>query len=196
MPGLSDKRRVLVIGCGGAGKSTFSRALARITGLPLIHLDRYYWSPGWRPMPEDAWNRRVAELIAPEAWIMDGNYANSLPARLARCDAVVFFDIGRRTCLWTALRRVVVHRFVPRPDLPEGCPESVDREFLRWIWNFPEQSRPRLVEALKTVRPEVLVAHITRRRQTRGVLDSARPRDGAGRSAPGDIRRPPPRGAL
>src|SRR5262245_29748967 len=163
MADLRHRRRVLVIGCGGAGKSTFSRELARLTGLPLIHLDRHYWHPGWIPTPEDAWNRRVAELIAPEAWILDGNYANSLDVRLARCDAVVFFDIDRATCLWTALRRVVVHRFVPRTDLPEGCPETVDREFLRWIWRFPARSRPRIVEALARVGHDVAVVHITRR---------------------------------
>ena len=179
MADLRGRRRVLVIGCGGAGKSTFSRALARLTGLPLIHLDRYYWSPGWVPMPEDAWNRRVAELIARDAWIMDGNYANSFAVRVARCDAIVFFDISRVVCLWTALRRVVIHQFVPRLDLPQGCPETVDRTFLRWIWNFPEQSRPRIVEALRQVRDDVALVHITRRAQTRAVLASVVP-PGAG----------------
>ncbi len=171
---LGHRRRVLVIGSGGAGKSTFSRELARVTGLPLIHLDRHYWHPGWVPTPEDAWNRRVAELIAQDSWIMDGNYANSLAARLARCDAVVFFDIPRLTCLWAALRRIVVHQFVPRPDLPDGCPESVDWDFLKWIWNFPTRSRPRIVEALEQVSDDVMVMRITRRRQTRVVLAAAR----------------------
>lgn len=173
MADLRGRRRVLVVGCGGAGKSTFSRELARVTGLPLVHLDRHYWSPGWIPMAEDAWNRRVAELVARDAWIMDGNYSNSLGVRLARCDAVVFFDISRAICLWTALRRVVVHRFVPRLDLPEGCPETVDWTFLRWIWNFPEQSRPRIVEALGGVEGDVALVHITRRAQTRAVLATA-----------------------
>jgi adenylate kinase family enzyme len=150
--------------------------------LPLIHLDRYYWSPGWIPMAEDAWNRRVAELIARDAWIMDGNYANSFAARLARCDAVVFFDISRVICLWTALRRVVVHRFVPRLDLPEGCPESVDMQFLRWIWSFPTQSRPRIVEALKRVPGDVALVRVTRRAQTRAVLAGAAPGGPGGRA--------------
>jgi adenylate kinase family enzyme len=171
---LRHRRRVLVIGCGGAGKSTFSRELARVTGLPLVHLDLHYWRPGWIATPEEVWNRRVAELIAQESWIMDGNYANSLSMRLARCDAVVFFDISRWTCLWTALRRVVVHQFARRPDLPAGCPESVDWAFLRWIWNFPAHSRPRIVAALAEVGDGVAVMRITRRSQTRALLSVAR----------------------
>ena len=32
-------QKIIVIGCSGAGKSTFARALAEKTGLPLCHLD-------------------------------------------------------------------------------------------------------------------------------------------------------------
>lgn len=32
-------RRVLVIGSGGAGKTTFAKRLGAATGLPVVHLD-------------------------------------------------------------------------------------------------------------------------------------------------------------
>jgi len=57
-------QRVLVIGISGAGKSTFSRALARKTGLPLVHLDKEYWQPGWTGTPKAQWRARVAERRA------------------------------------------------------------------------------------------------------------------------------------
>ena len=38
-------KRVMVIGCPGSGKSTFSRALHSKTGLPLFYLDMMYWNP-------------------------------------------------------------------------------------------------------------------------------------------------------
>ena len=37
--------KILVLGCSGSGKSTFSRELAARTGLPLIHLDNIWWRP-------------------------------------------------------------------------------------------------------------------------------------------------------
>ena len=172
---LCHTRRVLVIGCAGAGKTTFATERARITGLPLIYLDRYYWQPGWIPTPEDAWHQRVSDLATLDSWIMDGNYSNSLAVRLARCDAVVFLDLPRLTCLWAALRRVVVYRSVRRPDLPDGCLETVDWEFLRWIWNFPAQSRPRIVEALEQVRSDVVVVRIAQRSHVGAVLSTAGP---------------------
>jgi adenylate kinase family enzyme len=46
-------RRVMVVGSGGAGKSTFAGALGAHTGLPVTHLDWHFWRPGWEPTPWD-----------------------------------------------------------------------------------------------------------------------------------------------
>jgi adenylate kinase family enzyme len=67
-------RRVLVIGSGGAGKSTFSVALGKRLELPVIHLDAHFWRPGWVETPKPEWRERVAQLAARDAWVMDGNY--------------------------------------------------------------------------------------------------------------------------
>ena len=56
-------KRVVVIGSGGAGKSTFSRKLGEATGLEVIHLDGIYWRPNWEKTPKDEWERTVRELI-------------------------------------------------------------------------------------------------------------------------------------
>src|SRR5690349_9780425 len=127
----------MVVGSGGAGKSTFSRELAARTGLPLLHLDLYYWKPGWVPTPRDEWFECVRQLSSNDSWIMDGNYAGSLAIGVQRCDAIVFFDMPRLVCLHGVVRRWLVHQFKRRPDLPEGCPERLNAAFLRWIWDYP-----------------------------------------------------------
>ena len=66
-------QRVAIIGSGGAGKSTLARQLGEATGLPVVHLDREYWAPGWVEPPRDEWTRKVALFAAEDAWIMDGN---------------------------------------------------------------------------------------------------------------------------
>jgi adenylate kinase family enzyme len=59
-------KKVLVIGSGGAGKSTFAKRLAAKTGLPLLHLDALFWHPGWVETPKDEWLRRIEHLSADE----------------------------------------------------------------------------------------------------------------------------------
>jgi adenylate kinase family enzyme len=141
-------RKILVIGAGGAGKSTLARRLAACGGLPLIHLDALYWHPGWVPTPNDLWDQEIARLIAQDAWVMDGNYGRTLPPRLAACDTVIFLDRPRWRCLWHLLRRRLEYRRKGRPDLAAGCPERITWEFISWVWTYPKRRRPALLRQL------------------------------------------------
>jgi adenylate kinase family enzyme len=76
----------------GAGKSTFAGQLSAKTGLPVIHLDVYFWKPGWVQPSDTEWRAVQNTLLAGEAWIADGNYHETLDLRLARADTVVFLD--------------------------------------------------------------------------------------------------------
>ena len=76
--------RVLVDGMMGSGKSTFARALAARTGLPVIHLDVHYWKPGWVRPSDDEWRERQRALLAGKAWIIDGNDNETLALRVLK----------------------------------------------------------------------------------------------------------------
>ena len=141
-------RRVLVIGSGGSGKTTFARRLGQATRLPIIHLDSLYWRSGWQPTPDHEWDRVIAELIAGDEWIMDGNYGRTLPVRLGACDTVIFLDLPRLICLWRIVKRWRAYRNHSRPDMAEGCNDKLDLEFVSWVWNYQKRSRPKIVELL------------------------------------------------
>jgi adenylate kinase family enzyme len=147
-------RKVLVIGSSGAGKSTFAARLAERTGLPLVHLDALYWKPGWVQTPRDEWVRTLDELLARDAWILDGNYANSLDRRLAACDTVIFLDLPRAVCLWRAVKRRIVFHRRSRPDMREGCDERITGELVRWIWEYPARRQPGVLARLSALRSD------------------------------------------
>ena len=141
-------RRVLVIGSGGAGKSTLARRIAARADLPLVHLDRLYWHPGWVPTPPREWEQTVAGLLAGESWVIDGNYGGTMEMRLAAADTVVFLDTPRVTCLIRVARRALWRRGAPRDDIAPGCPENLAWEFVRWIWSYPASRRPGVLSML------------------------------------------------
>ena len=122
--------RVLVDGMMGSGKSTFARELAARTGLPVIHLDTLYWRPGWVRPSDDEWRERQRTLVAGDAWIIDGNYNETLPLRLERADTVVFLDTPWWLCASRAFLRGLRK---PGGEMPEGCRDSRSRR-LRDEW--------------------------------------------------------------
>ena len=143
-------QRILIVGCGGSGKSTLARALGERTNLPVVHLDRHYWRPGWRSPDKDDWRRRSADLAAAPRWIIDGHYGSTLDARFERSDALVFLDVPTWLCLARVVRRR--YRSGARRDMATGCPERLTREFLRYVAGFRRARRPRLLALLERAR--------------------------------------------
>ena len=141
-------RRVLVLGCPGAGKSTLARSLGEALSLPVVHLDKLWWKSGWVNRTEGEFDALLDAVLLGEEWVIDGNYLRTLPRRLERCDAVVLLDYPRRVCLLRALRRILSWRGRTRPDMAADCPERLDGEFVRWIWEFHRTQRPQVLELL------------------------------------------------
>ena len=164
-------KRVLIIGCGGAGKSTLARALGEKTGLPVVHLDSIFWLPGWVEMEKDAFDQRLREEMAKEAWIMDGNFNRTMEERIAHCDTIIYLDFSRFACLRGVLKRVITTYGKVRPDMGEGCPERLDWEFLKWVWNFNKNKRERYYQMLNEVEGKETVV-LKNRRMVKRFLQS------------------------
>lgn len=147
-------RRVLVVGPGGAGKSTFAVRLGRRSGLPVVHLDREYWQPGWVEPDKAVWQATVERLIDADRWILDGNFSGTLDRRIDACDTLVFLDFPRPLCLWRVLRRRLQHPSRPRADMAPGCNEKLSLEFLWWIWTYPRRRRPAMLRRMQQLRAD------------------------------------------
>jgi adenylate kinase family enzyme len=89
-------RRVLIIGPCGSGKSTLARELAPRMGLPLIHMDQLGWQSGWVETEKAEFAACLADIVAQDEWLIEGNYGSVLPQRLARADTVIYLDFPIR----------------------------------------------------------------------------------------------------
>jgi adenylate kinase family enzyme len=135
--GLASARRIAVLGPPGSGKSFVSTRLAQVTGLPLVHMDRLAYRPGWVETPMDELRRAHAGLLEEPEWVIDGNYTHAGKAeRIARADVTVVLALPRRTCMLRILRRAVSMHGRRRPDMAEGCAERLDLAFVRFCWDW------------------------------------------------------------
>lgn len=173
-PPPSGPQRWLVLGAAGAGKSTLALELSRILGLPIIHLDRHFWRPGWVQPSDEEWDGEVQALSGGEAWIMDGNYSRTLGPRLDRAQAAVLLDPPTFRCLWGVIKRGTWRRGRVRPDMAEGCEEQFpDLEFLRYVATYKWRSRPKVLRRVKEAR-HVKLHHLRSRGEARAFLQGLR----------------------
>ncbi len=137
--------RVSVIGCSGAGKTTFGRTLAARLGVPFVELDSIFHQPGWTQLPDDEFRARVREATAPDGWVVDGNYSVAREIVLERASTVVWLDYPRPWIMQQVIRRSV-GRAVTRRELWNGNRENA-REWLnadhpiRWAWSQHARKR-------------------------------------------------------
>lgn len=140
-------KRILVIGCCGAGKSTFSQWLSARLNLPLVHLDRLFWKPGWNEQESAIFRDLLQVELECDAWIIDGNYLSTLPLRLKYADTVIWLDFNRWICTYRVLKRWLIQEGYQA----EGCPQKVDLPFLKFVfWDYQQHVRSQVLQ-LQTI---------------------------------------------
>ena len=137
-------RKVMIIGCPGAGKSTFARRLHDVSGLPLYHLDMLWHKPDRTNIPKEEFDVRLGEIVRKDRWIIDGNYQRTLEMRLKECDTVFLLDYPLSVCLEGARSRIGQKR----DDLP-WLETEFDEGFREWITGFPKDELPQIYELLR-----------------------------------------------
>jgi len=142
-------RRVLIIGPCGSGKSTLAFTLADRLGLPLHHMDKLNWLPGWVDGGNDRVRSGLERIFATDRWLIEGHYGSTLPMRLERADTVIYLDFPIPLCLWRIFGRVVSHRGRTRPDMTEGCPERFDFNFFWYVATWRLGPGPRTEAKLR-----------------------------------------------
>ncbi len=143
-------KRVCIIGCPGAGKSRLSRDLGQKLDLPVYHLDKLFWKPGWVEESKDVFDKKHREIIEKDFWIIDGMYRRTFQLRAESADTIVFLDYSRLRCLMQTIKRICESFGRVRVDLAEDCPEKFDVPFLIYIWRFPSDNRLQVLDTLAT----------------------------------------------
>jgi len=134
-------KKIIIIGCPGSGKSTFSLCLSDILDIPVYHLDNLYWNADKTTVSESVFLKRLKDVVKKDEWIIDGSYGGTLDFRMKEADTIFFFDLPVQSCLEGVKERIGKSR----PDMP-WIETKEDPEFTAFIKNYPENGR---IQALK-----------------------------------------------
>ncbi len=137
-------KKIIVIGCPGSGKTTFSERLRDKTGLPLFYLDAIWHKPDRTHISREDFDARLSEILSLDSWIIDGNYSRTIERRIMACDTVFFFDLPTRLCLDGAISRLGKGGY----DMP-WIDTDLDPNLKREIEEFPVKNLPFIYELLE-----------------------------------------------
>ncbi len=139
---ITRMKKISIVGCPGAGKSTFACALAQKTAIPLIHLDyHYHQSEKDYGSNTQAWLAKMAELTSGDSWIIEGNYGSSYAQRIPKSDTLIFMDMPSWLSVCSVLKRRFEYRNKKRAEMPDEWVEKIDPLFFKFVVLFRIKSR-------------------------------------------------------
>ena len=142
-------QKAIIIGCPGAGKSTFARILSDKTHLPLYYLDMLWHKPDRTVVDRNIFDKKLKEIVLKDKWIIDGNYTRTLEMRMQACETIFLLDFPVEECLAGAESRIGRQRV----DMP-WIETEFDEEFRQWIIDFPKNELPIVYELLDRYKSE------------------------------------------
>jgi adenylate kinase family enzyme len=162
--------RVAIIGCGGSGKSHLARQIGAVLGVVPVHLDTVYYDADWNPLPAAEFAAVQRELVRPQRWVIDGNYASTLPIRLKAADTVIFLDLPARTCLRGIAQRRLRHGGGQHDAI--GVYDRITWGFIRYILGYRKTMAPWVRSLIAEHAGHADIAVLTSRRAARLYLAS------------------------
>ena len=116
-------KKVAVFGNAGGGKSTLSKRLSEITGLPLYVLDKIQYQARGAKVPQEDFRRAHQQILESDQWIIDGfGCLETLWPRLDETDSLVFIDLPIYVHFWWVTKRLFTGYFSPPAGWPEKSP--------------------------------------------------------------------------
>ena len=114
-------KKVAVFGNAGGGKSTLSRRLGDMTGLPWVPLDSIQYRPGGGEVPHTEFKAAHDELLQQDQWIVDGfGSIDTVWERLKVADTLVYLDMPVWRHYWWVTKRFLQGAWAWPAGWPEG----------------------------------------------------------------------------
>lgn len=160
-------KRILVIGCPGAGKTYFAKKLKAIINLPVIHMDNLYWRKDKTSISQEELSQKLLPYLEKDEWIIDGNFHDTLALRLKYATDVFFINVTREECIEGILERIDQ----PRDDIPWIETKKDAVELIAWTLDYEERTKAKEEELLKEY-PNVKVHVLKSRKEVNDYLAS------------------------
>lgn len=149
---MFNYKKIVVIGCPGAGKSTFSRKLHNATGIELFHLDSVYWNSDCTHISREELIKRQREILKKDSFIIDGNFKSTLELRIKEAEVVFWFDLPTEICIQGAKNRKG-----NRPEMP--CQLPANDELIDFIKSFNCDIVSQIKALLEKYNSNVIIFH-------------------------------------
>ncbi len=127
---MTIPQRIIVIGVPTSGKSTLSKRLSFILGIPHIEIDQFRWDSQWNALPVDPVREALKQQLAlNNAWVFDGNIDTPFGEEARQtADLIIWLDLSLPVLYWRFVKRAFQRTVLKQKGINEN------RESLRFLF--------------------------------------------------------------
>ena len=165
---MNNYKKILIIGCPGAGKTYFTNLLKKVVNIQVYHLDDLYWKENWQETSKEEWIKIQKNILAKKEFIIDGNYLSSLEMRLKSAELVIYLDKSLISCLLGFFKRTIKNFFKIEINLPKRITNKLTEngmlDFCKYIINFHLHEKYKLNNLLEKYKNNIEIVIIKNRK--------------------------------
>lgn len=140
--GIENCKKIFICGISGAGKTTLAKNVAINFGHSPINMDEHFWLENWEQRPVEDFYDRTDKAIQTEKWVLEGAVGKVISRYAPQADIVIWLNFSRYFAIFRVLKRITMHyNKKTRAEMPDGCIERFDFNFIKWIWKYPTRNK-------------------------------------------------------
>jgi adenylate kinase family enzyme len=141
--------RCFIFGPPGSGKSTCAFRLSHELGLPVFHMDHFFFkAPNIHISTEEAM-KELKNRLPHDDWIIEGNHGDALEYLAERADCVYILNVHPLTCIYRIIKRHFQNDPFLKKAVSEGWQETLSWQFIWFTLHLFPKNFPRQIEQIK-----------------------------------------------
>lgn len=131
--------KIFIFGPPGAGKSTLAFELGKKTGLPVFHVDHYFFKgPNIHVSVGEAM-KELKTVLPKDNWIIEGNHGAVLPFLTKKADHTIVLQVSPFISLFRVCKRYIQQDPKLKQAISKGWEEKMSWQFAWFILRlFPK----------------------------------------------------------
>ena len=124
--------KIIICGCMGSGKSTFTKKISKAFNIPSFRSDNLFVYNRYCGIKKEDYAKQLDELVESNNYILDGHLKTIMNMYNIEFDLIVILYFNYFLCVYRAFKRTLQSKFTLKKE--SGIIRTLDIRIFKWVY--------------------------------------------------------------